>query len=292
MEKMSRNITIFEGPDGSGKSTLAEKFAKETGALYIHFDAMKNVNNCLGRIYAEAMLPALLGYQDLVFDRSWLSENPYNIAFHKGKERLTVIDMQMLERLAMRCGTVVVHCQPSWETVKSNYLGRKEIEMLDNEHQLKQVYDLYTSQETYLPKLKYDYTKDDSSITQLIDKVEAIRLPKHPVTSKSTGNWDAKKVIIGNPDRHVCDTNTFYNWPFVSFDNNDYNHDITYDINSFNIDERELLWLDVDQDLSLLTDLNIEKIIATDDNTYDIIKRLELPIELNNIKLVKILRNI
>ena len=66
--RQCRRLTIFEGPDGSGKSTAAQAYAEATKAKYVHFPALPQVDKSLGRIYVEAMLPALLGYQDVVFD--------------------------------------------------------------------------------------------------------------------------------------------------------------------------------------------------------------------------------
>jgi polyphosphate kinase 2 (PPK2 family) len=111
----SKVLTIFEGPDGSGKTTAAREYAEQTGARYVHFPALPRVKHGLGRMYVEAMLPALLGYHDVVFDRCWLSETPYGEAFREGQDRLTQADRRMLERLALRCGAVVVKCLPEWD---------------------------------------------------------------------------------------------------------------------------------------------------------------------------------
>lgn len=138
----SNKLTIFEGPDGSGKSTLAKRFAKATGARYVHFGPLPKISGSLGRVHVEAMMPALLGYQDVVFDRSWLSEVPYGQAFREGTDRLGDPSREMLDRLALRCGGAVVMCDPGWETVRSNFLARKHMEMLDDDNQLKIVYDL------------------------------------------------------------------------------------------------------------------------------------------------------
>ena len=84
MPSTSAKLTIFEGPDGGGKTTAAEKYAKETGAQYVHFGPLPHVKDSLARVYVEAMMPAILGLQDVVFDRSWLSEIPYGTAFRGG----------------------------------------------------------------------------------------------------------------------------------------------------------------------------------------------------------------
>ena len=90
--KTSKKLTIFEGCDGSGKTTAAREFAEQTGAKYVHFHNLPRIKKGLGRMYVEAMLPALLGYQEVVFDRSWLSETPYGEAFREGRDAGTVGD--------------------------------------------------------------------------------------------------------------------------------------------------------------------------------------------------------
>ena len=46
---LSRELTIFEGPDGAGKTTLAKAYAELTGARYVHFGPLPRVlmpNTC------------------------------------------------------------------------------------------------------------------------------------------------------------------------------------------------------------------------------------------------------
>lgn len=277
MDQVSCRLTIFEGPDGGGKSTAAQAFAKATGARYVHFSALPRVGKSLGRIYVEAMLPALLGYQDVVFDRCWLSEMPYGVAFREGKDRLTEASRRMLERLAMRCGAVVVWCQPEWETVKANYLSRKHIEMLDNEHQLKTVYDLYAEQPTDLPELVYDYTKEDLlTIPKLMNDVESVRFPRHPLNLASAGNWDGEFVLVGQSFAERKDNDAFYQWPFASFSGEGCSQWLTDQLDSIEVGEDQILWLNADQDLSVLYDLTPERIIAMGTEAYQQLYKLKI----------------
>lgn len=271
MAEVSKKLTIFEGPDGSGKSAAAQKYAELTGARYVHFSALPRVGKSLGRIYVEAMLPALLGYQDVVFDRSWLSELPYGVAFREGKDRLTPASRRMLERLAMRCGAVVVRCDPGWEAVKANYLSRKHIEMLDNEHQLKTVYDLYAEQTTDLPELVYNYADHPTAPCLLIEKR---RMTQHPLNVASAGNWGAKIVLVGESFAERKDQDAFYQWPFASFSGEGCSQWLTDQLGE--VAESDLLWLNADQDLSVLYDLQPEKVIALGNQAYDQLYRLKI----------------
>jgi hypothetical protein len=277
MDQVSRKLTIFEGPDGGGKSTAAKVFAESTGAKYVHFSALPRVNRSLGRVYVEAMMPALLGYQDVVFDRCWLSEMPYGVAFREGRDRLTDASRRMLERLAMRCGAVVVKCQPAWETVKANYLSRKHIEMLDNEHQLKTVYDLYADQSTSLPVYHHDYTKGDLfQIDKTAIDLEKLRFIPHPLDVSSAGNWEGRVVLIGEAFAERKDNDAWYQWPFASFSGEGCSQWLAEKLDLVQVGEDQILWLNSDQDLSMLYDLNPERIIALGNQAYDQLYRLKI----------------
>lgn len=266
-------LTIFEGPDGSGKSTAAQAYAEATGAKYVHFSALPRVNRNLGRMYVEAMLPALLGYQDVVFDRCWLSEMPYGVAFREGRDRLTGASRRMLERLAMRCGAVVVRCQPTWETVKKTYLSRKHLEMLDNDGQLKTVYDLYAEQGTDLPELVYDYTKEPV-LRQLL--VDGARMQPHPLGLASAGNWAGRVVLIGEAFAEHKDNDAWYQWPFASFSGEGCSQWLAEKLDLIEVGEDQILWLNSDQDLSMLYDLKPERIVALGNQAYDQLYRLKI----------------
>lgn len=211
-------ITIFEGPDGSGKTTTALDYAKNTGALYFHFDAQPLIQN-IARFYVEAMQPALLGLRDVVMDRSWLSEEPYATVYHNRAPRLDRWQCLALERLAMRCGAVVVLCDPGEDVCVRNYRDRKSIEMLDDSDQLKKIRMLYLAQYSSLPIVTWDYTISPilgSSI--LAQLVEQIRTPQHPVGYHSAGNWNAPVVVCCDDYKVVnkseCDG--YHNWPFYT----------------------------------------------------------------------------
>lgn len=150
-------LTIIEGCDGSGKTTFAKAFAEKTDTTYVHFGPLPNVKTTLHWVYIEAMLPVLRGEHDVVFDRSWLSEMPYGVAFRNGELRVDSMDRHYLEALASCCHAVVVKCQPSWETVEKSFIKRKGEEYLKTLAQLRLVYDLYEHQVTTLPTLVYNF---------------------------------------------------------------------------------------------------------------------------------------
>lgn len=168
---MRRLLTIIEGCDGSGKTTFAKEFANKTGAQYVHFGPLPTVKTTLHWVYIEAMLPALRGTADLVFDRSWLSEMPYGVAFRNGELRVDAIDIRYLEQLARCMYTVVVQCQPPWKVVLDSFMRRKGEEYLKTVDQLKQVYDLYESQPTSLPCITYDFSRQLPPSVEELDRM-------------------------------------------------------------------------------------------------------------------------
>lgn len=262
---ISQPITIFEGPDGSGKTTAAKEFAARTGARYVHFASLPSVKDGLARMYVEAMLPAVLGYQPVVLDRSWLSEMPYSVAYREGTERLDKIDIRMIERLAMRCGAVVVQCRNGWEEVKSSFESRSAIEMLDNVDQLRNVYNYYGMVQTHLPTTTYNYRSSDDfngSITaKFIMSVDDKRYRQHMTNILSAGNADGLTALVGESFANHKNHDAFYQWPFASFSDIGCSRWLTEQLDAFCVPESALLWINADQDLNCLKELKA-RIIA------------------------------
>lgn len=254
----SAKLTIFEGPDGSGKTTAAKQFAELTDAHYVHCGPYPHVSAGLARLYVEAMMPAVLGHRDVVMDRSWLSEQPYGNAFRHGEDRLTDVGRRMLERLALRCGAVVVICRPSLATVKRNFQARARREMLDNDQQLEQVYQAYENPYTALSTLMFDYEKEKP--LALMQRLDAWRSVPHPLNVASAGDLEAQVVLVGEAFTEVCEHDPLYQWPFASFGRSGCSWWLTEQLCTANVPEHELLWVNADQDLSWLADR--ERVIA------------------------------
>lgn len=273
MTKYSGGLTIFEGPDGSGKTTAAKWFAQTTGAKYVHFGPLPHVSD-LGRVYVEAMLPALLGYQSVVFDRSWLSEEPYGEAFRGGANRLGPASCRMLDRLALRCGGVLVRCDPGWEAIKSSFMARRQVEMLDNEDQLHQVWKLYRSAESHLPQVSWDY-QGSKSFNRLLFDLEALRTPLHPLSLSSAGNWAAPILLVGENFGPMKNQDAFYQWPFASFSHQSCSQWLANHLNDAGIGEELLLWVNADQDLPRVTHLgSLDAIITLGSKAHEAVKNL------------------
>lgn len=278
----SAKLTIFEGCDGSGKTTAAKAYAAATNARYVHFGPLRQVSSGLARIYVEAMLPALLGYQDVVFDRSWLSEVPYGTAYRHGQDRLGDVQRRMLERLAMRCSAHVVLCDPGWRHVEVSYLTRRQEEMLADTEQLLQVYNLYVATKTHLPLDVYDFFQAACSIEEFIWKRRgadylAKEMPRHMLERATAGNWSAKFVLVGEAFGDVKNQDALYQWPFASFSRGGCSVWLTQQLADGHVSERDLLWVNADQDLSFLVGKPRRRIIALGEAADAALSKLALP---------------
>lgn len=255
-----RNLTIFEGCDGGGKSTAAKAYAEMTGARYVHFSAMPRVAQGLPRMYVEAMMPALLGHQDVVFDRCWLSEAPYGSVFREGGDRIGVAGNRMLERLAMRCGAVVVMCNPGWEATRASYLKRRHMEMLDSTAQLEAVFNIYVEQvQTDLPRIDFNYQLDN--IQQFALGISSARFEKHGIDVHTAGNWNGRVALVGESFAEHKDYDPFYQWPFASFSNSGCSQWLTRQLDGVGIGESELFWMNADM-LDIINILGNEIVVA------------------------------
>jgi len=254
-----KRITVFEGPDGSGKSTLALKHAAATGARYVHCGPYLGVRS-IGRLYLEAMLPALDGYQDVVLDRCWLSEPIYGKVHRGGEDRLGVAGRRMLERVALRCGAAVVLCLPPLEACLSAFRARRGAEYLASEEALRRVWRRYDEgflavndpapdeaaervfRLTELPVLRYDYTLcPELDLEGLFPTLGAP--PRHPAEWSSAGSLDARVILVGERPGPVKDADALRQYPFVSFSGSGCARWLTNQLAEHSISERDLLWV-------------------------------------------------
>jgi len=254
LPKTSKSVTIFEGPDGGGKTTAALAYADLIGGKYIHCPPFPKVWNNLGRFYFEMMWPALMGYQPVVMDRSWLSEPIYGAAMREGVDRIGPIFRRMLERVALRCGAVVINCLPPWEVVQEVYTHRQSSEYVTTLPQMHQVYEQYThlAEHTDLDVTHYDFTVDGDDKTGFFNaELVYADIPhpeQHPLEYESAGRWDAPIVLLGERFADHKDKDSWYQYPFVSWTKEGSSQWFTYQLELLKLSEQKLLWLNINNE--------------------------------------------
>lgn len=275
----SRNVTIFEGPDGGGKTYAARGFAHATGAKYVHFSNLPAIGPGLARCYVEAMLPALLGYQDVVLDRCWLSEQPYGEVFRGGNLRFGKVTTRMLDRLALRCGAVVVMCLPGEETAVANFNSRRAAEMLTEEQQLRDIYKRYAAAAaaglTDLPIYLHNYTHHDIT-PECSSLIPRLRSPLHPALVRSAGNLSARVVLVGEDFGAHQPNDSYYQWPFASFSGAGCSQWVTQQLMDADVSEQELMWVNADQLNKHTSFLPHQRVIALGQTAFQALQRLGL----------------
>lgn len=281
---LSKKVTIFEGPDGSGKSTAAMEFAERTRARYVHLGPFPRVGDGLARMYVDAMMPAVLGYQDVVLDRCWLSEPIYGAVYREGQDRVGRANARMLTRLALRCGAVLVWCLPPEAEVLKTHAKRAQPEKLDgkivNDLQLHEIYQLYQLAEVRdasgLPLLCHDYTRSPSIVTAQVD---ALRSSAHPLDIATAGVWNAPVVLVGQDFAPHKDPDPLYQWPFASLSPAGCSRWLTEELADHGIGEHQLLWVNADQDLRMLMLRPGTALVAMGEQADQAVKQLsaELP---------------
>lgn len=263
-------VIIFEGPDGAGKTTFAHHVAQLIGGRYVHLGPLREVKD-LGRIYVEAMLPALLGYQPVVMDRAWFSEIPYGKVFRGGHFRNDLTVDAMLERLVHMCRGAVIYCHTDNRNLIKSFESRAKDEYLDRADQVLAVareYRLRMS-ETSLHRIDYDYTS--TPINVVIDELLAMtvfnRDLNHKVAWESTGNIGAQTLLVGESYASQRREDTLFQRPFVSFARNGCSYWLTRQLLTHGISEDELCWVNQDQGHNTIVELvttmpNLKTIIA------------------------------
>jgi hypothetical protein len=84
-------------------------------------------------------------------------------------------------------------------------------------------------------------------------------------------------VIVGQSFAERKDVDAFYQWPFASFSGEGCSQWLTDQLDSIEVGEDQILWLNADQDLSILYNLNATKIVALGNEAYDQLYRLKIP---------------
>lgn len=245
-------IIILEGPDGAGKSTLAQRLADDLSTEFSkitlhHHGPYPGVKNPCVRYLASMRRRQHQGNSELVImDRSWLSEPIYGRALRNGWDRVGPASRRMLERVAYKCGVLLVVCLPPYEVVEENWAKRKGAELIQAPEYLKSVYRDYQMklyQETDLVPLHYDFDEDGNSSTygRILDRVRQVTEQRPPATG--IGVWGPESTLLvgekvskhGIPDL-----------PFVSFHDGGCSAWLARNLEEWQVPEFSLYWINSD----------------------------------------------
>jgi len=274
-------IIILEGPDGAGKSTLSNQllplFSKQGLTHVFRHGPYKDINaEDLCKIYFRSMSQALTYNDNVILDRSWLSEPIYGDVYRKGVNRVDRQRQRMLERCALSRGAVVIRVQPELDTCIENFKARKELEYLDNVQQLTEVYERYerlvVDHKTDLPVVHYDYTRDK------IDDEWLTKVARVSMENKAEGGGAFAKGNI----LMLCDKGPRANVrasaavvPFINFlDNDGPSRMLAETLEREGIPESKLYWINTQTHLGVPTQsdfiqqLQPSKVFALGNNAY------------------------
>ena len=245
----SCKLTIFEGPDGSGKTTAIKRWLElnpETEAVH-HGPYLGETGPDLVQRYARSIMPAVLGWHDVVLDRCWYSEAIYGPEV-RGVDRLGVWGRRALDRLALRCATQLVLCLPAKATCLKIHAGRAGDEYVKRQDQLDRIYAGYERLQPSLFAYMYNFERSDAA-----DVLQAIssdglgspchRTSPHPTAVMSAGNLDAKVLLVGEAFTSA-DTSEF-RWPFSA--PKGCSVWLAEQLERRGIGEHKLLWVNTDQ---------------------------------------------
>jgi thymidylate kinase len=158
-----KRLIILEGPDGGGKTTLGAKLSQHLGVDVTNHGPYKGEAQ-IWKHYFDSMLPAYAEQCDVILDRCWLAEPIYGRVFRGGLNRLEFWQTRILEHVAASCKTTVLYCLPGVEACMRTFNKRRELEMLSNDAQLRDVYYGYLDQAAEPCKfgraLVYNYRTD------------------------------------------------------------------------------------------------------------------------------------
>ncbi len=218
--KTSKRLIIVEGPPNSGKTQLANALWEVWPSThYVHLGPLPRVGAGLARFYVDAMMPAVLGYADVVMDRAWLSER----LFRHGVDRLGA-RLRILERLAWRCQTLVVRCLGPFDQ-----LG-------------------YGSDFAWgsLPRMAVDPIDGDDkhNVARILHALTNDASIPHSLSQPTAGNLNGKVLLVGEGYGAKTDADPLYSWPFGSLSG--CSLWLAEQLEEGGISERDLYWVNAD----------------------------------------------
>ncbi len=117
-------MIIVEGANGTGKSTLSKILMKELGLRY-HKEQLTR-ESVKKLTFEKYVHDANLLDQDLLLDRFHLGQYVYPKVYKDGREPLSAVEQQTVERILMNRGAILIYCDASYDFIKRTYDTRGE----------------------------------------------------------------------------------------------------------------------------------------------------------------------
>lgn len=260
--KTTEQLIILEGSDCSGKSTLAKTLLRDLGGncSLFHHGPYKGLSHELSRMFLDSMLPAVTGQHPVILDRCWISESIYGPVYRGPVgDRVGPARALMLERVARKSDVIYVFCQPPIHNVIETFKSRIDDEYLDNENQLRSVYNKYDEffrTKTGLNYIKYDYTtdKDDDVVDRIAELSCSLGFTFDTVSSNNATGADNPLVTVLIDDLEDWQMyDSFARFAGCSLSPQSMTMSIAYEIARRNIPDHRIRW-------AVLSDVDTTKI--------------------------------
>jgi thymidylate kinase len=170
---INKQLIILEGPDGGGKSTLAAQLKEDFDAEIYHFGPLLELNGDeLCTYLIKSMRLVLSNQRNVIFDRSWLSEQMYGPSIRYNDRLVECNNYQILNTIARICNAKVIFCLPFYETAKQNFINSKEeyLENIDQWNLIDTHYRSLSQNYDHLPSMSFDY-----QVTEYLDLINFIK---------------------------------------------------------------------------------------------------------------------
>jgi thymidylate kinase len=231
-------LLLIEGCDAAGKTTLKNELVSNYGFIESVPKSLPtdktDLTMCAENAYAINL--CIENDEDVVMDRSWLSEAIYSPLLRKMDGRFSVAQTRMLERMAYTAGVVIVLCDPGWNTVRDNWYHRGD-EHITTELMLRTLYQRYQTlhHDTQIPVVTYNYMRN-SMVSELMNRVRKVA-NKAPTLKGLFGSQEnSNLLVVCRPPNRVGDV------PLISWRHDSMPAKITRAFSRAKLDESELTW--------------------------------------------------
>lgn len=236
---------ILDGPDCAGKTMAATTALRDLEATRFHHGPYLGETK-IAHYYASSLTYQMRMEENVIMDRSWLSEPIYGGVMRGGNNRISVAHRRMLERLAWSTRSVTVIALPPWDTIHGCYMKRKADEYLNQIEKLEAVYNKFQSAmlDYDLPTMVYNWEGENQR--NLTERVYDLA-PNYNM-GPGIGHWHPGEsiLIVGDrpsPRTKFDNASKGAHLPFVSFKEDGCSGWLAEQLEEAKIPESKLYWV-------------------------------------------------